>query len=97
VTDLPRHPDAPPALQSELIALRQELERLNNHRFVRIHNSVLRLVIFQFLRGLAFGLGTVVGATILVTFVAYSLSTIDFIPIVGEWATEIAKQIKAGE
>jgi len=45
-------------------------------------------------RGLAFGLGSVIGATILVYLVVASLSKIDFIPIIGEWAKEIADVIR---
>jgi len=87
--------DKTPDLQTEITELKQELRRLNNHRFVRIHNSAWRLVSFQFVRGLAFGLGSVIGATFLVYLLVYSLSNIDFIPIVGEWAKEIADMIKA--
>lgn len=79
--------------RDELAALRAELQFLNTHRFVRIHNSFWRLMLFQFLRGLAFGLGTVLGATILVSIIVYSLSSIDFIPVVGEWARQIAEII----
>ncbi len=86
--------DKTPDLQTEIAELKQELRRLNNHRFVRIHNSAWRLVQFQFIRGLAFGLGSVIGATFLVYLLVYSLSNIDFIPIVGEWAKEIADMIK---
>lgn len=89
----PSRPD--PDLGPEIRALRTEVARLNNHRFVRIHNSMLRLVSFQFLRGLAFGFGTAVGASLLVTFVAYALSNIDFLPLIGEWAAEIARQIQS--
>ena len=84
------------ALDREVAALRAEVARLNAHRFIRLHNSLPRLVAFNFLRGLAFGLGTVIGATILVSFVALALSRIDFIPIIGEWAAEIARQMQAG-
>ena len=48
-------------------ALTRELELLNSHRFIRIHNSPWRLLMFQLLRGLAMGLGTVMGATVLVS------------------------------
>jgi hypothetical protein len=82
---------------SEFETLRREIAKLNEHRFVRIHNSVPRLLLFQFLRGLAFGLGSVVGATILVSLLGYMLSEIDFIPILGEWASEIARQIQVGQ
>lgn len=80
-------------LHADLKALKDELQLLNTHRFVRIHNSLWRLISFQFIRGLAFGLGSVIGATILVSVLVYTLSTIDFIPIVGEWAKEIVDMI----
>ncbi len=81
-------------LSREITDLREELVRLNNHRFVRIHNSLWRLTAFQFLRGLAFGLGSVIGATILVYLLVTMLSQIDFIPIIGEWARQIADMIR---
>ena len=82
------------ALQREIHALRTQIERLNAQRIVRIHNSMPRTLAFQFARGLAAGLGTVVGATFLVSVLAYALSGIDFLPIIGEWAAEIARQIQ---
>jgi len=85
--------DKSPNLQAEITALKQELQHLNTHRFVRIHNSMWRLISFQFVRGLAFGLGSVIGATILVYLLVSLLSNIDFIPIIGEWAKEIVDMI----
>lgn len=85
--------DKIPDLHADLKALKEEMQLLNRHRFVRIHNSIWRLMSFQFVRGLAFGLGSVIGATILVSFLAYFLSNIDFIPIIGEWAKEIVHMI----
>jgi len=54
----------------------------------------MRLLGFQFARGLAFGLGSVLGATVLVSIAVYILSGIDFLPIIGDWASEIARQIQ---
>ena len=82
---------------SELAALREELVRLNSHRFIRMHNSLPRLLAFNFARGLAFGLGTVIGATILVSFLGLFLAKIDFIPIVGDWARQIAEQMESAK
>lgn len=76
-------------LEREIALLREEIARLNEHRFVQIHGSTLRLLWFQLLRGLAFGLGSVVGATILVSVLVYTLSSIDFVPVVGEWAAKV--------
>ena len=82
--------------RDELIALRKEIAQLNSHRFIRLHNSLPKVIGFNLLRGLAFGLGTVLGATILVSVLGLFLSNIDFIPIVGEWAVKIANQMKTG-
>ena len=74
-------------------ALAREIERLNAHRFIKVHNSIWRLVGFQFLRGPAFGLGSVLGASILVSALAWWVSQFEFLPIIGEWASELAKEI----
>lgn len=65
--------------------LTREVAKLNNHRFIVVHNSMLRLVVFQFLRGLAFGLGSVLGATMLVSILAWWVSQFEFLPIIGDW------------
>jgi hypothetical protein len=80
-------------LRAELAALRSEVARLNSHRFIRIQNSVPRMLMFQLGRGLAFGLGTVIGASVVVSLVAYFLAQINFVPIIGEWAADVAEQI----
>ena len=83
-------------LVAEIAELRGELAKLNEHRFIKAHNSLRKMVLFQFYRGLAFGLGTVIGATILVFVVGYFLSSINFIPILGEWAAEVLSIMDAG-
>lgn len=80
--------------QETLRKLTIEVERLNQHRFIRVHNSIWRMMLFQLGRGLAFGLGSVLGATIVVSIVAWFISQIEFIPLIGSWATEILKQIE---
>jgi hypothetical protein len=46
-------------------------------------------------RGLASGLGWVLGATILVSLFTYALSQIEFIPILGELVSKLIKEIEA--
>ena len=83
-----------PDLAAEVRALREEVARLNGHSFIRLHNSVPRLLGYSFARGLAFGLGTVLGASVLLSALAWSVSQVEFLPIVGEWAVEIARQLE---
>lgn len=83
-------------LEREIGALRREVAELNAHRMLRIYSSTGRLLWHQFLRGLAFGLGSVVGATILVSVLVYFLSWVDFIPVIGEWAAEVVRIVQGG-
>lgn len=83
--------------QDALNKLAVEVEKLNQHRFIRIQNSVWRMMLFQLGRGLAFGLGSVLGATIVVSIFAWFISQIEFIPLIGNWASEILKQIETGQ
>ncbi len=85
------------SLTAEVQALRDEVARMNNHRFIRLHDSLWKLGAFQLYRGLAFGLGSVLGATLLVSVLVQMLSTMDFIPVLGEWVARIIEQIKVVE
>jgi len=92
-----RQPPETDDLAQEVRALRTEVARLNSHRFVRIHNNMPRLLAFNFARGLAVGLGTVLGASVLLSVVVWSLSQIEFLPIIGEWAAQIAEQMRTAQ
>ena len=67
---------------------------LRKHNFFRMHDSLWRLMFFSLIRGLASGLGWVIGATILVYLLTIILSQIEFIPILGDWASRLIEQIE---
>jgi H+/gluconate symporter-like permease len=92
---MPDDPDAtPPAsLEAEVRALRQELGMLRQHKMVLLYQSVPRVLLFRFVSGMAVGLGTVIGATALLSLIVWSLSQIEFIPIIGDWAVRVAAEI----
>ena len=74
--------------------LARALEEIVGHRIVRIHDSVLKVMLFQFMRGLAFGLGTVIGASILVSVLVAVLARIEFVPLLGDLAGRVIEQIE---
>lgn len=84
-----------PGLESEVNALRREVARLNAQPFFRNQTSFWRMVGWNLIRGLSFGLGSVLGATILVAFFVKMLSSIDFVPVLGDWAQRIIEEIQA--
>ncbi len=87
--------EASASIKAELTQIHQQLDTLNQHKFVRAYNSTPRLLWFQFLRGMAFGLGSVIGATIIVSLAISLLSQVEFIPIIGEWAHLIIEEIQS--
>lgn len=81
-------------IRAEISALRAEVAQLNRSKAMRLHSSWMRIMVFNLVRGLMVGLGTVIGASILLSFLIWSLSQIEFVPIIGEWATEIIEQVE---
>lgn len=70
-----------------------QLSQINSHKLIKIYDSTHRLLFFYFIKGIVFGLGTVLGATIVVSILAYILAQFEFIPIIGEWVKAISDEI----
>ena len=85
----------PPQIDSDAIdRLADEIAKFNNHRFVRISNSLWYTVGYQFLRGLSFGLGSALGATILVSLLGWWIAQFQFLPVIGDWAAQLVDHIQ---
>ncbi len=73
--------------------LEKSINNITKHNFFKIHSSLKMLLLVNLLKGLVSGLGWVLGATILVSFLTFVLSQIEFIPILGEWVSKLIKEI----
>ena len=82
-------------LDAEVRALRDELSLMRQHRMVVLYQNPARVLFFKLLTGMAVGLGTVIGATVLLSLIIWMLSQIEFIPIIGEWSADLAREIEA--
>ena len=80
--------------QDSIKRLEKAITGLKQHNFFRMYDSLWRLISFNLIRGLASGLGWVIGATLLVYLLTIILSQIEFIPILGEWASRLIEQIE---
>ena len=74
--------------------LEQAINDLKEHYLFKMNSSLYKTIFFSLIRGLSFGLGSVIGATILVYLLILFLSQIEFIPIIGEWAARLIEQIE---
>ena len=76
------------------LRLAEAIETLNDNNLMRIYSSSWWIIWTNFLRGLAFGLGSVIGASILVYITVQILAQIEFIPILGDWALRLISEIE---
>ena len=51
-------------------------------------------LLMQLSKGMAFGLGSVLGASVIVSLTVFLLSQVEFVPIIGEWVKGIMDEIK---
>ena len=84
----------PESLEAEVRALRQELTFLREHQMFRVYQSVRKILLFRLAIGMATGLGTVVGATLLLSVIVWGLSQIAFVPILGDFSAQMAQRIQ---
>ena len=80
---------------NEIKKLSEAIKSLNNNNIFKIYNSTKKILFISFLKGLASGLGWIIGATILVSLLTYILSQIEFIPILGEIVSQLIAEIEA--
>ncbi len=74
--------------------LRAALDRLTAEVvLLNRRESFFRMLGTQLMRGLAFGLGSVLGATLLVSIIGWWVSQFEFLPLIGEWAARLADEI----
>lgn len=86
----PADPDEEPVVR--------ELRELRSMHFFRKQRTWPRMVWYNMVRGMAFGFGSLVGATVIVSLVIAILSPvvqqIDFIPMVSDWIAKIIEIIE---
>ena len=80
---------------NEIKKLSEAINSLNNNNIFKIYNSTKKILFISFLKGLASGLGWIIGATILVSLLTYILSQIEFIPILGDIVSQLIQEIEA--
>ena len=75
-------------------AIEQQLQKICSHPLIVKPPTTARELLLQFLKGAAFGLGSVAGAGIVLSLIIYLLSQIQFVPILGDFIKDILTQIQ---
>jgi hypothetical protein len=74
--------------------LRAALDRLTAEvALLNRREKFLRMLGTNLMRGLAFGLGSVLGASLLVSILGWWVAQFEFLPLIGQWAVRIVDEI----
>ncbi len=84
----------PQVFLKEIQNIRNELSDIKASLLLKTYESISSALFLQFIKGIFFGFGSFLGATIVVSIVVYILSNFEFIPIIGEWVKSILVEIK---
>lgn len=91
----PSHPhDHSVALAKEVKDLAAEIGRLKKMDFMQVFNHPVKFLWYSFLKGLMVGLGSVLGASVLVAIVIYLLAQVRLVPILGDIVQGVINQIQ---
>ena len=80
--------------KSTIERLEKSISDFKKHNFFRMHSSLGKVILISLIRGLASGLGWIIGATILVSILTYILAQIEFIPILGDLVSQLIEEIE---
>ena len=62
--------------------------------YTNVHLSLGKILFNNFLGGLAWGFGTVLGATIVVALVLFLISKLNTIPLIGDFISRVLHEIE---
>ena len=66
-----------------------QLKATGANQYLQPYKSKKQIFIDNFLGGIAWSLGSLLGLTIITVIAAYLISRIDLIPIIGSWVAQI--------
>lgn len=81
-------------LAAEVTKLTKQVQKLQNTELLKVYKHPGKFLWFSFLKGVAVGLGSVLGASVVVGLLIYILSQISFVPIVGDFVHDIIGELE---
>lgn len=81
-------------LASKIDQLADKIERSRLQEYLDLVNNKKKLLYVNFLMGMAKGLGTIIGVTVLAALVIYVLRSMISLPIIGKFIAEIIEIVQ---
>ncbi len=77
-----------------VVGLTNQIKDLENQKFFRVVRDKWNLFKYEVLRGIAYGLGTVIGATVGVSLLLFLLSKLSLFPIIGTFSSQFIQALQ---
>lgn len=76
-------------IEKKLTKLSENIEKARIAEYIEIMNNPKKLIFYNFIGGLARGLGTAIGLTLLVALLIFILRKIVDLPLIGEYIADL--------
>ncbi len=84
-------------LTKDLADLTKQIRRLKDLEFVQVLKKPRRMLWLSFLKGVAVGFGSVIGASLVVGVFIFVLSKLSLVPVIGDAVTSVLQEIDVNE
>ena len=81
-------------LAREVKQLSKEINRMKSMEVIQVFKSPWKFLGFSLMKGLMIGLGSILGATLLLSGLVYLLSEMRFVPVVGDFVQDVIDRIE---
>ena len=88
----PDHNNVMKKILKSIQNIEQTLEANNANK--PVPGQHYKILLLQLSKGMAFGLGSVLGASVIVSMMVFILAQVEFLPIIGEWVKTIIDEIQ---
>ena len=94
MTPIKRKKTAEAELAKNVKELATEVRKLKSLEFIKIFKNPWKFMWYSFLKGLMVGLGSVLGASVLVAFLVWTLAKISWVPVIGDFVKDIVVDVQ---
>lgn len=92
--ELPELNGAMARLAAEIKLLRELLEKLRLQSYIQALLNTRRIMLMSFISGIMSGLGTVIGATLVLALLLYILGQLEVVPLIGNFIARIVNIVR---
>ena len=80
-------------LAKEIKILSKEIARMKDMEVIQIFKNKWKFIGLSFVKGIAVGFGSVLGATLFISLFVYILGQLSVVPVIGDWVKDVITEV----